>query len=288
MMSKTVGVKFRNSNKIYQFDPDDCKYADDSPVVVETERGPAFGTIVNEGKFRDDLLEDKELKKILRLANEEDLTQYKRSCDIEKEAMAFCLKCIDELELEMNLFQVESTFEVTKLTFYFTADGRVDFRELVKMLVREYRTKIEMRQVGVRNQARMWGGIGRCGREICCSRYLKNFEPVSIRMAKEQNLSLNPTKISGLCGRLMCCLNYEYDTYRYLRKYFPRINSVVETETGPARVIRHNIIRGLVTVKYFGGTELEIPLGNISFKTNYETSDDNYTNKSNDTRGESE
>jgi len=287
-MYKTVGVKFRNSNKVYHFDPDDCKYADDSQVVVETERGPAFGSIVNEGKFRDDLLEDKDLKKVLRLANEEDLTQYKRSCDIEKEAMAFCLKCIDELELEMNLFQVESTFEVSKLTFYFTADGRVDFRELVKMLVREYRTKIEMRQVGVRNQARMWGGIGRCGREICCARFLKNFEPVSIRMAKEQNLSLNPTKISGLCGRLMCCLNYEYDTYRYLRKYFPRINSVVETETGPARVIRHNIIRGLVTVKYFGGTELEIPLANISFNSNYETSDYNYTNKSNETRGENE
>jgi len=287
-MYKTVGVKFKNSNKIYHFDPDDRKYTDGCQVVVETERGPAFGTIVNEGKFRDDLLEGKELKKVTRLANEEDLTQYKRSCEIEKEAMAFCLKCIDELGLEMNLFQVESTFEVTKLTFYFTADGRVDFRELVKMLVREYRTKIEMRQVGVRNQARMWGGIGRCGREICCATYLNHFEPVSIRMAKEQNLSLNPTKISGLCGRLMCCLNYEYDTYQYLRKFFPRINSVVETETGPARVIRHNIIRGLITVKYFGGTELEVPLRSISFKANNEISDFEKTEKSNAFIGENE
>jgi len=286
MMSKTVGVKFKNSNKIYHFDPDDRKYEDGSQVVVETERGPAFGTIVNEGKFRDDLLEGKELKKVSRLANEEDITQYKRSCEIEKEAMAFCLQCIDELGLEMNLFQVESTFEVTKLTFYFTADGRVDFRELVKMLVREYRTKIEMRQVGVRNQARMWGGIGRCGREICCATYLNHFEPVSIRMAKEQNLSLNPTKISGLCGRLMCCLNYEYDTYRYLRRGFPRINTVVETETGPARVIRHNIIRGLVTVKYFGGTELEVPLCNISFKSNDEITDDDYSEQTNAYIGE--
>jgi cell fate regulator YaaT (PSP1 superfamily) len=281
-MSKTVGVKFKNSNKIYHFDPDDRKFADGCQVVVETERGPAFGTIVNEGKFRDDLLDGKELKKVTRLANDEDITQYNRSCEIEKEAMAFCLKCIDELGLEMNLFQVESTFEVTKLTFYFTADGRVDFRELVKMLVREYRTKIEMRQVGVRNQARMWGGIGRCGREICCATYLNHFEPVSIRMAKEQNLSLNPTKISGLCGRLMCCLNYEYDTYRYLRNFFPRINSVVETGTGPARVIRHNIIRGLVTVKYFGGTELEVPLSTISFNKNDQISDFENTEKSND------
>jgi len=280
-MSKTVGVKFKNSNKIYHFNPDDRKYEDGSQVIVETERGPAFGTIVNEGKFRDDLLEGKELKKVLRLANEEDMTQYKRSCEIENEAKAFCLQCIDELGLEMNLFQVESTFEVSKLTFYFTADGRVDFRELVKMLVREYRTKIEMRQVGVRNQARMWGGIGRCGREICCATYLNHFEPVSIRMAKEQNLSLNPTKISGLCGRLMCCLNYEYDTYRYLRRSFPRINSVVETETGPARVIRHNIIRGLVTVKYFGGTEMELPLNNISFKANYEMSIDENSEETN-------
>jgi cell fate regulator YaaT (PSP1 superfamily) len=280
-MSKTVGVKFKNSNKIYHFDPNDRKFADGSQVVVETERGPAFGIIVNEGKFRDDLLNGKELKKVTRLANDEDITQYKRSCEIEKEAMAFCLMCIDELGLEMNLFQVESTFEVTKLTFYFTADGRVDFRELVKMLVREYRTKIEMRQVGVRNQARMWGGIGRCGREICCATYLNHFEPVSIRMAKEQSLSLNPTKISGLCGRLMCCLNYEYDTYRYLRNFFPRINSVVETQTGPARVIRHNIIRGLVTVKYFGGTELEVPLRNISFKENDQISDFENTEQSN-------
>jgi len=287
-MNKTVGVKFKNSNKIYHFDPDNRKFIDGSQVVVETDRGPAFGTIVNEGKFRDDLLEGKELKRVSRLANEEDITQYKRSCEIENEAMAFCLKCIDELGLEMNLFEVESTFEVTKLTFFFTADGRVDFRELVKMLVREYRTKIEMRQVGVRNQARMWGGIGRCGREICCATYLNHFEPVSIRMAKEQNLSLNPTKISGLCGRLMCCLNYEDDTYKYLRKFFPRINSVVETETGPARVIRHNIIRGLVTVKYFGGTELEVPLSKISFKTNYETSDFDKSEKSNALIGEDE
>jgi len=281
-MTKSVGVKFKNSNKIYHFDPGGQQYADGDQVIVDTERGPAFGAIVNEGKFRDDLLDSQELKKVTRSANEEDIIQFKRSCEIEKEAMAFCLQCIEELGLEMNLFEVESTFEVTKLTFYFTADGRVDFRELVKMLVREYRTKIEMRQVGVRNQARMWGGIGRCGREICCATYLKNFEPVSIRMAKEQNLSLNPTKISGLCGRLMCCLNYEYDTYRYLRNFFPKISTVVETETGPARVIRHNIIRGLITVKYFGGTELEVPLNKISFQSKFDISDFEKSDTSND------
>jgi len=281
-MSKSVGVKFKNSNKVYYFDPDGRTYNDGDQVVVDTERGPGFGSIINEGKFRDDLLEGIELKKVIRVANTEDITQYKRSCEIEKEAMAFCLKCVNELALEMNLFQVESTFEITKLTFFFTADGRVDFRELVKMLVREYRTKIEMRQVGVRNQARMWGGIGRCGREICCATYLANFEPVSIRMAKEQNLSLNPTKISGLCGRLMCCLNYEFDTYRYLRKFFPRIGTTVETDNGPAKVIRHNIIRGLVTVKYFGGTELEVHLSKISFKHTQESQDDEYEGETNE------
>jgi cell fate regulator YaaT (PSP1 superfamily) len=268
-MTQSVGVKFKNSNKVYYFDPGDIAYANGAYVVVETERGPAYGNIIREGKYRDELNDGRELKKVLRLASLEDHEQFERSCSIEKEAMAFCLKCIDELALEMNLFQVESTFEISKLTFFFTADGRVDFRELVKMLVREYRTKIEMRQVGVRNQARMWGGIGRCGREICCATYLSKFDPVSIRMAKEQNLSLNPTKISGLCGRLMCCLTYEYDTYRSLRKFFPRINTEVQTTNGPARVIRHNIIRDIVTVKYYGGTELDVPLDKITFNPKY-------------------
>jgi len=268
-MIQSVGVKFKNSSKVYYFDPGETVFTNGEHVVVETERGLGYGAIVKEGKYRDELNADRELKKVLRSANQEDQEQFIRSCNIEKEAMAFCLQCIDELALEMNLFQVESTFEISKLTFFFTADGRVDFRELVKMLVREYRTKIEMRQVGVRNQARMWGGIGRCGREICCATYLSKFDPVSIRMAKEQNLSLNPTKISGLCGRLMCCLTYEYETYRSLRKFFPRINIEVQTKNGPARVIRHNIIRDLVTVKYNGGTELEIPLDQISFNPKF-------------------
>ncbi|KPA10883.1 PSP1 domain-containing protein [Candidatus Magnetomorum sp. HK-1] len=272
-MTKSVGVKFKNSNKVYYFDPGETLYSNGEQVIVETERGPGFGTIVQEGKYRDELLKDIELKKVCRSATTEDIEQSERAINIEKEAMAFCLKCIDELNLEMNLFQVESTFEISKLTFYFTADGRVDFRELVKMLVREYRTKIEMRQVGVRNQARMWGGIGRCGREICCATFLSKFDPVSIRMAKEQNLSLNPTKISGLCGRLMCCLTYEFETYRTIRKFFPRINTVVETKNGPAKVIRHNLIKDMVTVKYHGGTEMDVPLGTIKFDSHHCVSD---------------
>ncbi|MBF0450035.1 MAG: stage 0 sporulation protein [Candidatus Magnetomorum sp.] len=275
-MTHSVGVKFKNSNKVYYFDPGEIVYGNGDYIVVETERGIGFGTIVQEGTYRDELLEGKELKKITRRANQEDFEQFERACNIEKEAMAFCLQCIDELTLEMNLFQVESSFEISKLTFYFTADGRVDFRELVKMLVREYRTKIEMRQVGVRHQARMWGGIGRCGREICCAIFLANFDPVSIRMAKEQNLSLNPTKISGLCGRLMCCLTYEYDTYRKLRKFFPRIGTEVKTPDGPARVIRHNIIKDIVTVKYDGGTEMDLKLDQIEFNPKYLESESDY------------
>ena len=272
-MNKSVGVKFKNSNKVYYFDPGEKSFSDGEKVIVETERGPGFGTIVQEGKYRDELTKDLELKTIYRLATQDDYEQFERANSIEKEAMAFCLKCIDELCLEMNLFEVESTFEISKLTFYFTADGRVDFRELVKMLVREYRTKIEMRQVGVRNQARMWGGIGRCGREICCATFLSKFDPVSIRMAKEQNLSLNPTKISGLCGRLMCCLTYEYGTYRKLRKSFPRMNSIVKTVNGPAKVIRHNIVKSMVTVKYQSGPELDVQLDKIEFDEHYSDSD---------------
>jgi cell fate regulator YaaT (PSP1 superfamily) len=153
------------------------------------------------------------LKKVYRPATDTDLKQLEKNKDLEVRAFQYCRQCIDELDLEMNLFSIESSFDTSKLTFYFTADGRVDFRKLVKMLVREFRTKIEMRQVGIRNQAKMCGGIGRCGRELCCSAFMTRFDPVSIKMAKRQGLSLNPTKISGVCGRLMCCLTFENHMY---------------------------------------------------------------------------
>ncbi len=182
---------------------------------------------------------------------------------MELKVFEYCQKCVEELGLKMNLFSVESTFDACKLTFFFTADGRVDFRELVKMLVKEFRIRIEMRQVGIRNQAKMCGGIGRCGREICCSRFLEKFDPVSIRMAKEQNLSLNPTKISGLCGRLMCCLTFENEIYRELKKSCPHIGKWVQTSNGPGKVIRHNVICHRVAVKLENGQEAEYDLDAI-------------------------
>jgi len=262
---KIVGIQFKPNGKIYDFDPVDLTLEIGDHVIVETEQGPGYGIVVTNIKDIEKIENDRELKKVTQIANEEDLLKKEESKKLEKEAFGFCLEAIEELDLEMNLFSVESSFDSSKLTFFFTADGRIDFRELVKILVRNYKVKIEMRQVGVRNQAKMWGGIGRCGREICCSCFLKNFDPVSIRMAKEQNLSLNPTKISGLCGRLMCCLTYEYETYKELRRNFPRIGEMVQTKTGPANVIRINVVGSKVTVKYESGLEMDVKLADIKW-----------------------
>ena len=163
----------------------------------------------------------------------------------------------------MNLFVVESSFDSSKLTFFFTAEGRVDFRQLVKKLINQFGVRIEMRQVGIRNQAKMSGGVGRCGRQICCSLFMNTFEPVSIRMAKDQNLSLNPTKISGLCGRLMCCLTYEYETYKKLKKKFPKIGKIVNTAMGRGKVIRHNVIQNRLTIHMDEGQDVELLLDDI-------------------------
>ncbi len=203
---------------------------------------------------------------MFRPATEKDFEQREKNLETEKAAYEFCLKYIEELNLEMNLFAVESTFDAGKLTFFFTAEGRVDFRELVKVLVNEFHTRIEMRQVGVRNQAKMCGGIGRCGRELCCSAFIEKFEPVSIRMAKEQNLSLNPTKISGLCGRLMCCLTFENQTYQALKQKFPQVGKMVETSAGEGTVIRHNIICNRISIRKNDGQEIETGLDMINEK----------------------
>jgi len=260
-MKKAIGIRFKTNGKIYDFDACDFEIKCGDSVIVETEQGLGFGIVVTEKKnFNNN---ERNLKKVIRIATQSDMIQKEHSLEMEKTAFEDCLTYIDELKLEMNLFSVESNFDSTKMTFYFTAEGRVDFRELVKMLVRNFRIKIEMRQVGVRNQAKMWGGIGRCGREICCTCFLNQFDPVSIKMAKEQNLSLNPTKISGLCGRLMCCLDYEYKTYRELKVKFPKCGKLVSTKNGPARIIRHNVIRDKVTVRYESGNETEINLNDI-------------------------
>lgn len=262
-MPKVVGVRFKSAGKVYDFNAGAFVLKTGDPVIVETEQGLGFGYVAVGPENRETEEFARELKKVFRPATEKDFEQLQQNGELEKQSHAFCMECIQELGLRMNLFSVESTFDSGKLTFFFTADGRVDFRELVKMLVKEYRIRIEMRQVGIRNQAKMCGGLGRCGRVLCCSSFLEKFEPVSIRMAKEQGLSLNPTKISGQCGRLMCCLTYENETYMALRAAFPEIGKMVETPKGRARVIRQHVIGGRVTAAAEDGNEYEFDLENI-------------------------
>lgn len=254
-MKKAVGIRFKPAGKVYDFECGAYVLNPGDHVIVETEQGLGFGTVAVPPRPYDEETTHRPLKKIFRLANEKDFFQIERNKLTEKDAHAFCLECIAQLKLNMNLFSVESTFDGGKLTFFFTADARVDFRQLVKMLVKRLGVRIEMRQVGIRNQAKMCGGLGRCGRQICCSSFLEKFEPVSIRMAKEQGLSLNPTKISGQCGRLMCCLTYEFDTYKSLKKGFPKIGKKVMTTKGRGKVIRHNVIGNKIAVRMEDGTE---------------------------------
>lgn len=266
-MKKVVGVRFKPAGKVYDFDSGAFVLNRGDRVIVETEQGLGFGTVATPpAQLADDAV-GKPLKKVFRLASEADFKQRERNLETRKKAHAFCLKCIKQLKLQMNLFHVESTFDASKLTFFFTAEDRVDFRQLVKMLVRQFRVRIEMRQVGIRNQAKMCGGIGRCGRELCCSLFMEKFEPVAIRMAKEQNLSLNPTKISGLCGRLMCCLTYENPVYQELRKGFPKIGKMVVFKDSKAKVIRHNLLGQRLTLRLPDGTEVEATLSQINKDT---------------------
>lgn len=212
-MVKVVGIRFKPAGKIYYFDPDNLEIPVGSDIIVETVRGLEFGQVVTGVR---EVLENEvvlPLKKVLRLATETDVEQMKKNISKEIEAKNVCLEKIRKHELPMKLVDVEYTFDGSKVIFYFTAEGRVDFRELVKDLAAVFRTRIELRQIGVRDEAKMLGGVGSCGRVLCCASFLGDFEPVSIRMAKEQNLSLNPTKISGICGRLMCCLKYESEGY---------------------------------------------------------------------------
>lgn len=217
-MIKVVGVRFKPAGKIYYFDPDELDIPANSDVIVETVRGLEYGKVVVSNKEVPEEEVVLPLKKVIRLATENDLNQMESNEKKEQEAKEICLKKIIEHQLPMKLIDVEYTFDGSKVIFYFTAEGRVDFRELVKDLASVFRTRIELRQIGVRDEAKMLGGIGCCGRVLCCASFLGDFEPVSIRMAKDQNLSLNPTKISGICGRLMCCLKYESDTYECNKK----------------------------------------------------------------------
>ncbi len=262
-MAKIIGVRFKPAGKIYDFDPGAFVPRPGDGVIVETDQGLAFATVATEARVVEDPPPEKAHKKIYRLASPKDLAQIEQNAADERSAHAFCRKCIQDLKLEMNLFAVEKSFDGAKYTFFFTAEARVDFRQLLKLLVKELSARIEMRQVGIRNQSKMCGGLGRCGREQCCSSYLEKFEPVSIRMAKEQSLSLNPTKISGQCGRLMCCLVYEYETYMELKKALPRVGTIVKTPNGVGKVVRHNAIGGRVTVRLQDGGEIETTVDHI-------------------------
>lgn len=249
-MIKVVGVRFKKAGKIYYFDPGDIDVQKSDSVIVETARGIEFGECVTGPKLvkEEDIISP--LKNVIRKATEDDIKSHNENKIKEKEAFEICMQKISEHKLVMKLIDVEYTFDNNKVIFYFTADGRVDFRELVKDLATIFRTRIELRQIGVRDESKMVGGLGPCGRPLCCSSFLGDFVPVSIKMAKEQNLSLNPTKISGICGRLMCCLNYEQDTYEETRKKLPRVGSIVETVDGRGEVVFNSVIKEIVKVKF--------------------------------------
>ena len=248
-MIKIIGVRFREAGKIYYFSPGKRKISRGDQVIVETARGVEMGRVVLGEKEVPEEEIVPPLKEVTRIATEEDLKRVKRNREKEKEAFVICEQKIKKHQLQMKLVDVEYTFDNNKILFYFTADGRVDFRELVKDLASVFRTRIELRQIGVRDETKMMGGIGICGRELCCKTFLSDFAPVSIKMAKEQNLSLNPGKISGLCGRLMCCLKNEYETYEYLNSRLPGVGDFVTTPDGvKGQVQSVNVLRQTVKV----------------------------------------
>lgn len=248
-MIKVVGVRFKKAGKIYYFNPGDIDVPFNDFVIVETARGVEFGHVVLGPKqiSEEDIVAP--LKDVIRVATDQDFETNRENRKRAKEAMEICRVKIEEHGLLMNLIDVEYTFDRNKVIFYFTADGRVDFRELVKDLASIFKTRIELRQIGVRDEAKMLGGIGPCGKETCCKQFLGEFQPVSIKMAKEQSLSLNPTKISGLCGRLMCCLKYEQETYEELIDKIPSIGTIVKTEKGSGTVVDTYILLEKVKVR---------------------------------------
>lgn len=236
-MYHVVGVRFKRAGKIYYFDPVEWLVQRDQYVIVETAHGIEYGKVVISSKTVGENDVILPLKKIIRMANETDAALVEANRQVAKNAFVTCMNKIQVHQLKMKLVDVEYTFDRNKIIFYFTAEGRVDFRELVKNLASIFRTRIELRQIGVRDEAKMLGGIGPCGRVLCCSSWLGDFEPVSIKMAKDQNLSLNPTKISGLCGRLMCCLKYEHDNYERVKEELPTVGKCVVTSMGEGRVV---------------------------------------------------
>lgn len=262
-MIKVSGVRFKKNGKIYYFDPRDVDPQVNQNVIVETARGVEFGTVVINKEVEESELVS-ELKPIFRVATKEDENIQRENRNSAREALLVCQDKSIEHDLDMNVLGCEYTFDRGKLLFYFTAEGRVDFRELVRELASIFRTRIELRQIGVRDEAKMVGALGCCGRPCCCSTFLSEFSPVSIKMAKDQELSLNPVKISGVCGRLMCCLKYEQDGYECIKRRMPRVGEIVETERGAGTVIDTYTIQELLKVQFRTDDDTEIELFEIS------------------------
>lgn len=257
-MVTVIGVKFKSAGKVYYFAPGNIKGLKlDDAVIVETARGMEYGTVALEATEIKDADVIQPLKNIVRVATEADKAKHLENESKKGKALEICQEKINKHNLEMKLIDVEYTFDNNKIIFYFTADGRVDFRELVKDLASVFRMRIELRQIGVRDEAKIIGGIGSCGRSLCCSSWLSDFQPVSIKMAKVQNLSLNPTKISGICGRLMCCLKYENDIYNELKKGMPDVGETVKTKEGIASVVETKLLESKVKVRLHTGEKDE-------------------------------
>ena len=270
-MTKVIGVRFRTAGKIYFFSPGKFEVKRGDQVIVETARGVEFGNVVMGPKEVKDEEITQPLKTVIRLATEDDRRVEEKNRKKEKEAFQICLEKIHKHELEMKLIDAEYTFDNNKVLFYFTADGRIDFRELVKDLAAVFRTRIELRQIGVRDETKIRGGFGICGRELCCHTYLSEFAPVSIKMAKEQNLSLNPTKISGVCGRLMCCLTNEEETYEELNNNLPSVGESVTTPEGlkgevQSLSVLRQLVRVIVTLDNDEKEIREYPAADLKFK----------------------
>ncbi len=260
-MSEIIGVRFKRVGKVYYFDPSGIRFNVGDGAIVETVRGVEYGEVVIANRTAQEGELTKPLKKVVGKAGEKDRRKLSDIEKREKDAYRICLEKIEKHKLDMKLINVECTFDGSKIVFYFTADGRVDFRELVKDLAGVFKTRIELRQIGVRDEAKMVGGLGPCGRPACCSVFLGDFQPVSIKMAKEQGLSLSPTKISGLCGRLMCCLNYEHEYYEEVTSIMPKVGSEVKTPDGKGTVLSNNALKQLVRVK------LPMPDGSFDART---------------------
>ncbi|TDA68651.1 MAG: stage 0 sporulation family protein [Clostridia bacterium] len=261
-MPEVIGVRFRRAGKVYYFDPGDLELVPEERVIVETSRGLECGQVVTGRRQVPEAEIVSPLKPVIRRVNPEDELQLEANAASEKEAFRICQERIAAHGLPMKLIEVECTFDLNKIIFYFSAEGRIDFRQLVRELAAIFHTRIEMRQIGVRDEAKMLGGVGCCGRELCCTTFLDEFDPVSIKMAKEQNLSLNPTKISGVCGRLMCCLRFENETYED-RSQYPRCGMGVKTPRGVGVVSGCDVMRERVTVTLEGGESVSVPLAEI-------------------------